>query len=484
MIALRQKILSVLLLLLCVTMTTAAEEPLRIRNCRPKLPDAVHLQQRRVTRGTGDVNPYIGDRRQLLVLVSFKDRAFKESNPLTLWNRVFNEPGFSELDFKGSVHDYFYAQSYGQFRLTFDIYYVALADSCSKYRSTYSDDDNSQYLVADVVDSLLARSIDWTPYDWNGDGYVNQLLMLYAGKGMNDGGGSNSIWPHQYWMRWHQAALPVVPAGDHTLLVDTYCCVQELNGKGTYGVFGTICHEYSHCFGFPDFYYGSAKNIGGWDLMDSGNYSGNGFCPPGYSAHERMLLGWMNPVELTEPADISQMQPLSKSPEAYLIRNDGYSREYYIVENRQQEGWDSYLPGRGIVVFHIDYDETIWLSGVPNTSTYKRYTIFPANNKTSVSYAGNWAYPYEGNDSLTNNSSPSATLWRDNTDGTQLMSKPLTALNISDGLASFTFMGGTSSAIRPTITDSSQPAKVLYRLGPVSILRYPNGMVKKVIQQP
>jgi M6 family metalloprotease-like protein len=473
--------LKMLLVLLMIVTSAAAQEPLRMRNCRPA---ALHRDIPALKRAPASgENPFIGDRHQLLVLVAFKDRQFKEADPVKLWSKVFNEKGFSESGFHGSVSDYFYDQSYGQFNITFDVYYIQLADSCSKYRSTQSDDENSKYLVQDVVDSLRLRNIDWTRYEWAGDGYVSQLLMLYAGKGMHDGGGTNSIWPHQYWMTWHGVEPPEVPAGDRTLKVDDYCCVQELTGEGKYGVFGTICHEYSHCFGLPDFYNGKTQYVGKWDIMDYGNYNLNGFCPPGYSAHERMFMGWINPVELKEPADITQLPPLNEQPQAYIIRNDGYTDEYYLIENRQQNGWDESLPGSGILVFHVDYDAKIWKIDMPNSNSHKRYTIFPANNNTRTSAQGGWAYPYLGNDSLTNYSAPQATLLNANSDGEKLMSKPITDMKVEGGLASFKFMGGSSTAIRPPhYSTDNMPPVVLYDLGPLLIVRCADGTIKKVMK--
>ena len=476
-----EKVSALLLVVLMMVTSVAAQEPLRIRNCRPAVPLASMSAVKRAP-ANGE-NPYIGDRHQLLVLVAFKDRQFKEADPVQLWSRVFNEKGFREAGFHGSVSDYFYDQSYGQLNITFDIYYIQLADSCSKYRSTWSDDENSKYLVQDVVDSLRARNIDWARYEWAGDGYVSQLLMLYAGKGFHDGGDTNSIWPHQYWMTMHGVEPPEVPAGDRKLLVESYCCVQEMTGNGSYGVFGTICHEYSHCFGLPDFYNGSTQFVGKWDLMDYGNYSYDGFCPPGYSAHERMFMGWLHPVELEKPADIAQLQPLNEQPQAYIIRNDGYADEYYLIENRQQSGWDESLPGSGIVVFHVDYDANIWKTGMPNSSSYKRYTIFPANNKTRTSAQDGWAYPYQGNDSLTNYSLPKATLLNANSVGEMLMSRPITDMKVEGGLASFTFMGGTTTAIRPPhdVADGKSSA-ILYDLGPLWIVRKADGSIKKVMK--
>ena len=176
-----------------------------------------------------------------------------------------------------------------------------------------------------------------------------------------------------------------------------------------------------------------------------------------------MLMGWLTPVELTSTATITRMPALSDEPVAYLIRNDGYENEYYIVENRQQTGWDQSLPGSGVVVFHIDYDEEVWENGVPNSSTLKRYSIIPANNRSSVYSSSTWPYPFQLNDALTNTSAPKASLIHPNINGEKLMSKPITAISITDGLASFDFMGG-STAVSPITIIGDDASYVVYTL--------------------
>ena len=456
------KFATAILLLLFVVLTTAAEDFHR-QGCRRGTPRAVSVTRRAQSptwHCGGDF--YKGTRHQLVVLAAFKDRSFQGDEDATLqqWDKIFNTENLSEAPFYGSVHDYFYDQSYGQFDVVFDLQYVQLADSCKKYRSTYDDDENSQYLVDDALDVLLTRDIDWSLYDWNGDGFINQLLFVYAGKGSSYGGfggDSNSIWPHQWRMSEHSDLSAIgqdiyrephyFDQGGKTYAVDSYCAVQEIGHFGGYDSFGTICHEFTHCFGFPDFYYQSTKHVGSWDLMDSGNYCGDGYCPVGYSAHERWLMGWLEPVELTAPTTVADMPPLSEEGLAYLIRNDGYSNEYYIVENRQSSGFDAQLPGAGVVIFHIDYDESIWTSfeESPNNPQTQRYTIFPANNKALKSQSG-WAFPYQDNNSLTDTSQPAAQLWHARNDSILLMSKPLTNIAVSDeGLASFDFMKDASA---------------------------------------
>ena len=452
-----------LILLLLVTLTAAAEDIIRPMGCRrgtPRQVTALCRAQSPEYHCGGDF--YIGTRHQLVVLASFKDYQFRGDEAATMaeWDKIFNTEYLSEPPFYGSVHDYFYDQSYGQFDVVFDLQYVEV-DSCRKYRSTASEDENSQYLVEDALDVLLTRDIDWSLYDWNGDGYINQLLFVYAGLGMNDGGGENSIWPHQWRLSEHLDLTTADPK-DHrdarsfekdgeTYIVDVYCAVQEKATGINTSTFGTICHEYTHCFGFPDFYEYQTKYVGSWDLMDYGNMNDKGYCPTGYSAHERWLMGWLTPIELTETTTVSDIPALSEEGKAYLIRNDDYPDEYYIIENRQPTGFDAKLPGSGIVIFHIDYDETLWatydLSMDPvNTSSARHYTIIPANNKTSFYSQSGWAYPYRVNNCLTDTSQPAATLWHERSDGSMLMSKPLFNIAVNDeGLGSFDFMEDASA---------------------------------------
>lgn len=441
------------ILLITVSLAARAQQISSI-GCRR----GAYIEHQALTRGAigpqtrqagGDF--YKGERHQLVVLVQFADKKFStdKATALEQWDKLFNQPGYNEDPFVGSVHDYFLDQSYGKFSLQFDLQYIDLNQLTERYKSTNYDDENSQYLVADVIDTLITRNIDWGKYDWNDDGFVNQLMIIYAGKGMNDGGGSNSIWPHQWWYSLHykdhtaELCQPLaVPGKDKDYYIDCYCALQEIAQGQVYGSFGTICHEYAHCFGIPDYYYDNFMVVGSWDLMDYGNNNGSGFCPPGFSAHERWIMGWLDPVELTGPATVTGMEALCDAPQAYLIRNDSYENEYYIVENRQKKGWDKELPGSGIMVFHIDFDEGIWTGEIDecvNSSGRKRYTIFPASNKTSVYNSNNWGYPYLNNDILSDRSKPASTLLYKN-NGTGYMGKPLSNMSITDSVASFSFM--------------------------------------------
>lgn len=453
--------------------TSPDEEVIQLRGCRVGTHNP-HFTPRRSPLFQKGVTPYIGNRHQLVVLASFQDRGFSEDREAALkkWDKIFNAENFTEDEYVGSVHDYFLAQSYGQFNLIFDLFFVELPDNCYKYRSTNIDDEYSQYMVDDIVDVLQTQDIDWSLYDWDDDSFVDQLFIVYAGEGMNATNERNTIWPHQWWLSQHEnletanmsdyRSYRTVTQGAKEYYIDSYCCVQEkVDYAGLKTSFGTLCHEYTHCFGLPDFYYPGAQVVGSWDLMDDGCYNEKGFRPCGYSAHERMLMGWLIPDELTSADVITDMPALCDKPRAYLVRNDGAENEYYIIENRQQKGWDKLLPNSGILVFHVEYDYDMWAgpSNSPNDARVKRYHIFPANNKASVTASADWPYPYVqvdltgnekiANDELTNTSEPAATLNNANADGEKFMSKPITKMFVDEqGRASFVFMGGETTSIQ------------------------------------
>lgn len=456
------------------------ESLVHTRGCRAGTPRP-ETETRRAQSQTDDESRYKGNRHQLVVLAEFQDLTFSESqeDAMRTWNKIFNTENYSEGKFVGSVRDYFLSQSYGLFNLTFDLYFVTLPDTRNKYRSTSTHDENSQYMVDNIVDALQTQNINWSLYDWNGDDYVDQLLIVYAGKGMSHGGDAYSIWPHQWWLSQHQnlktddpndyRSYRTVTRNGKNYYIDSYCCVQEVvdtdNVKSSFGI---ICHEFSHCFGLPDFYYNS-KIVGDWELMDNGNNNSQGYRPCNYSAHERMLLGWLKPIELTSPTTITDMPSLDEEPVAYLVRNNGSANEYYFIENRQQQGWDKNLPGNGIVIFHIDYDKSLWISTTQyvNNNNIKRYYIIPANNRSTTLGSGGWAYPYAtlNNDSLTNTSTPAAKLNNQNTDGTYLMSKPITHMYVDgNGLASFVFMTGDATAITNVFQNRSRTNDLMYDL--------------------
>lgn len=363
------------------------------------------VNAQRVQRRTfGHPTTILGKKKAIMILVNFKDKSFQSSHDNALFNRIANEEGFSEGDFKGSMADYFKAQSRGKFELDFDV--VGPVTVTNKY-SYYGENDDAGYdkyvgeMVCEAVELAKNKVQDWAPYDWDNDGYVDQVYLVYAGKGAADGGADDTIWPHAYDL--YNANLD----GDGTgpvkvgtnLWVNSYACGQELDGiYGTINGIGTMCHEYSHCLGYPDFYdvdYSGGQGMGYWDLMDAGPYNGDGFQPAGYTSYERWFAGWEEPIELkAEDVEVRNMKSLQNGGEFYIIYNDKNANEYYLLENRQKEGWDASTSGAGLLIIHCDYDAELWEQNKPNDDPdHQRFTIVPSDGEYTYSvYEGEKRY--------------------------------------------------------------------------------------------
>lgn len=392
---------------------------------------------------------YMGKKRCLILLAQFSDKKFTMNDPKTFYNRVANEPGFSEGNFKGSVADYFKAQSNGKFEMNFDVMGPYTLGEQAYYGKNEGDqqDVNVQAMIAGCLGKAAAEGIDFSPYDWDGDGQMEMVFVVYAGRGEATGGGDDTIWPHKGRM------TNPVKCGNKTLT--NYACSNELSVSNEVDGIGTICHEFSHCFGYPDAYdvnYTGLYGMGTWDLMCQGNYNGNGFTPAGYTAYEKYAAGWITPIELKENTSVSGMKPLAEGGDAYIFKNPNNSDEYYLIENRQKKGWDAGLAGSGIIINHIDYNLKAWNYNIPNSmmsgiNDHERITLIPADNIKSDKNEENDPWPYGNKNRLANNTTPACDTYNLNTDGTKLMNIILSDMAIAaDGTASFTFQNLNKTA--------------------------------------
>lgn len=415
-------------------------------------------RQKRMLRKAQASNVFQGTKKGLIILVQFTDSKFKSGHDLALYKRIANDANYSDNNFKGSIKDYFKAQSHGMFELDFDVVGICQLQHPYAYygkNNSQKEDVKPGEMVAEACLWAHEHGINFSKYDWNGDGEVDQVFVLYAGHGEASYKDANTIWPHMYYLSASDYGKSLSLDG---VTVDTYACSSELNGDGNLDGIGTFCHEFSHCMGFPDLYdtsYAGWFGMGDFDLMCSGSYNGDGICPAGYSAYEKAQCGWLTLKDMTnieQETSIVGVQPMSADGDAYIIKNKGHEDEYYILENRQKTGWDSYLPASGLMITHVDYDADIWDWNMPNTSgkyedangntktnDHQRLTIFRAGKSTDEYGDASDLYPYGSNNSLTKTSSPASTLYNTNSDGSKCMHVAITDIAIAaDGTASFT----------------------------------------------
>ena len=377
-----------------------------------------------------------GKQRGLVILVQYTDVKFLSSNPQQTFQRFFNEEGYNEDGMQGSVRDYFLAQSYGKLEIDFDVVgpYTTRNDM-AYYGEPTSDahDRNAKLMVSEAI-TAAAADVDYSNYDWDKDGEVDQIFIIYAGYSQAQGADENTIWPHE------SRLLSIgIEKRYNGVTLNTYACAAELCGDGVRQVgrmdgIGTACHEFSHCLGIPDMYDtssdGMSFGMSYWDIMASGCYLDDGRKPAGYSSYERWFSGWMEPTELNELTRINDMKPLATTPEAYILYNEKNKNEFYLLENRQPIGFDSGLYGHGLLILHIDYLEGLWATNAVNaTADHQCVTIIPADNEygqySLKSLSGDPWPGIKNNTMLTNFSVPAATLYNANKDGRNLMSKAI-----------------------------------------------------------
>lgn len=387
-----------------------------------------------------------GKKKCLVILANFADTKFKPEHTLDLYKQIINGENYSDetLGFKGSVRDYFKAQSGGQFEIDFDV--VGPVDLPKGYAGYGKNDASGRDqtalvypMVEDAVNLAKDMVTDWKQYDWDGDGLVEEVFVLYAGHGQ-------ATYPQDPDLVWpHKSAIDPLTVADG-VKVSVYACSCELGATEAIDGIGAFCHEFSHCMGLKDHYdiNGRGYGTGFWDIMCFGCYNGNSFLPAEYNSYEKMFCGWKEPIVLNaEPQKIEGMKALAAGGDTYIFYNDGNENEYYMLENRQKTGWDAALPGEGLIVLHVDYSKGAWEENQVNyNAARQRMTVIPADNtlgSTDEDKAGD-AWPYQGNNSLTNYSRPACTVYNANTDGTGYMNKYL--LNITqnaDGTISFEY---------------------------------------------
>ena len=423
-----------------------------------------------------DISVFKGSKKALVILAAFSDKSFSKGDDaiVKFYDEVLNQEGYSQNGAAGSVHDYFNDMSRGEFDLTFDIVGPVKVSKSATYYGGPSPIMGGADHIGEFITEAIKKAdekcdIDWKKYDWDDDGEVEQVFVLYAGYGQATGGPTGTIWPNAWTL--DEALQNSDGNGGFSIdgvFINQYACSNELyldSGTVPMGL-GVFCHEFSHCMGLPDMYdtnYGSTPTMGDWDLLAGGSYNGPqgiGWCPAGWTSYERAYAGWLELTELKAGDIIKGMTSLEKADgKAYVIYNDNHKDEYYLLENHKGMGWDKYTPENGLLIIHVDYDKDLFDNNIVNSKGeftpaegYDRYftndhpRMAPFSRVRSIqndTYF--YTYPMDAPrgvvDSLTDTSKPAAELYNALADGSKLMGKPVYNIEKDDdGNISFTFM--------------------------------------------
>lgn len=363
-----------------------------------------------------------GNRRVLVILMQYSDLPMIKSK--NDFNDLFNGIGYSHDGAQGSVCDFYTDVSYGQLQLVCDVVGPFTSKHDWKY---YGENDRNGYdsHPEELFEEAIIQAtehVSLKDYDADGDGYVDNVHIIFAGHGEEAGASDDAIWSHEatFYQSYEIQGMKI----------DRYSCAPELRGNSGSGIsrIGPHCHEIGHALGAMDYYdtdyeaNGEYIGTGDWDVMASGSWNNEGITPadfnPYVKAHD---FGWITPKDL--PSGNVTIHPSYIDSDNYYILKSSYSADYYLIENRSREKWGNGVPGEGMLVFHIHPDIASSGNNINSKAPQKCYVVCassrmqrPDSSSSSYGDINSNGCPYPGSSNNTDfgqNSIPAAFFWDD-----------------------------------------------------------------------
>lgn len=398
---------ALLIISLLLSHCVMAQQTFRRRQCGTAMlmerEAAAYSKGQRAISTQNNYVPHTGTITIPVVLVNFKDVKFKINEPKKAFDQLFNSDTQADLGDRnhlnyGSVAKYFRDMSHGAFTPKFKVYGPVTVDQPETYYGGTREDDNSdeepRLLVKDALKLVEDQVTEDDITSFCSDGKtIDCVYIVYAGLGQNDGGNGTTVWANCWTtagatlrgkdVRWYTMSgeLSPVKIKDSTIPV--------VNGLGV------ICHEFSHSLGLPDMYptetsaYSDNQEMEYWDLMDGGEYTHAGFCPTAYTAFEKEQMGWQVDIKtLDSDASVTMTKSTERGGKAYKIVNPQNDKEYLMLEYIQLEGWNQYLFGNGLLVYHVCLPSETLYSGtrLNNAPGYPGMAVVPADGACLSSY--------------------------------------------------------------------------------------------------
>lgn len=287
----------------------------------------------------------------------------------------------------GTMTEYYLQVSYGQF---------TVAGTVFPWRTVSKDDTYYEggsgcngVCGSSKVGELLQESmnlhdatVDFSQYDNDGpdgipnsgddDGYVDFVAFVHAEAGGECG--NDNIWSHRwFYSGWTGSEYTTNDsrAGGGFIKIDDYVIMPAFGCYGSTMIqIGVFAHEFGHAFGLPDLYdtdpsNGDSEGVGIWCLMAAGSWGGDSSSPETPThlcAWAKAYLGWVTPTDVTMDLSAATIPNIEDNSIVYKLPIS--STQYYLVENRQEKGFDAKLPESGILIWHIN--ETVINSGLSN----------------------------------------------------------------------------------------------------------------------
>lgn len=363
----------------------------------------------------------------IVILAQYSDIKFKHERQD--FADLLTGEGYSVNGATGSAKEYFDSQFGGMISFDFQVSEVVTLKNRRAYygqNTSEGDDDRPAEMIEEAC-RLADEGVDFSLYDDDDDGLADNVFVIFAGEDEADDPFANEdcIWSHSWYIK-SGAGITLELDGK---TIDQYACTSELMAGGAITGIGTFCHEFAHTLGLPDLYDTDYEESGGWaaglwgwtSLMDGGNQNNNFNTPPYFNAIEREILGLSEPIVLEQNGSHT-LRPIHRSGQYYKILSD-VPTEYYLLECRAMDGWDTHIGGSGMLVYHIDKsNKRVWTQNLVNTKLSHQYAdLIEADGRNDELTEENYGmklsnisgvfFPYANVTSLTAESDPRITFW-------------------------------------------------------------------------
>ncbi len=217
----------------------------------------------------------------------------------------------------------------------------------------YGDDDEWSSRIAQFIVDIVEKSdslIDFSQYD--------SFMIFHAGVGQESditGNQTADLWSTYITKSDLKEELapdeddwPGIQTDEGTY-VKQMAILPETEWQPDYdesstnlGMMGVIAHEFGHELGLPTLFDNDSSNgrsagIGNFGIMGTGAWNANGFVPPLPCAWSRYFLGWENPLEINNSVNnVNLTYPMSKTNNTKLVKINISDKEYFLLENRQE----------------------------------------------------------------------------------------------------------------------------------------------------
>ncbi|MFT3739745.1 MAG: M6 family metalloprotease domain-containing protein [Breznakibacter sp.] len=372
----------------------------------PKMGSAIATPSLLKSASVNAAFPASGNPKLLVILASFSNTA--PTYTQASFDNLLNQTNYNGT---GSFKDYHLENSNGLLNIQSTVTaWVTLPQT----REYYAPESKWGEFAYDAIKAADAAGVDFSEFDNDGNGTVDAVAIFHVGKGQESSADLLDIWSHSYTLS--DFGYTVAERTFDGKRINSYTVQPEFNNNTTNMChIGVLCHEFGHSLGLPDYYdtdyetNGLQDGTGRWDVMAMGAYNNSNATPAHHNPFSKAELGWLGITTISLPARMT-LAPVVGSQTAYRIDTQT-SNEYYLLENRTQTGFDAYIPGEGMLIYHVDgnYIAAKRSINTINATSHQGLYIKKASgllNSATSPYPGSM-----GNTSFTDSSTPSSLAW-------------------------------------------------------------------------